>query len=94
MEEIERDPPVCIQSYDLAVYKGAGRDPFAGTGDLRELVCKEVSSPRPECHLGRISPRETAVSVELNFVEPFLALRQFVDQPRIHRLNEPDLLFW
>jgi hypothetical protein len=32
---------------------------------------------------------KTAVFVELDLVEPFVALRQLVDQPPIHRLLQP-----
>jgi hypothetical protein len=52
LEEIERDPSAFIQGDDLAVNKGAGRELFTGTGDLRELLCEEVSPPRPERHPG------------------------------------------
>ena len=76
LQEIERDPPVCIQGDDLAVNKGAGREPFAGLGDLRELVCEQISPPGPERYHGRIPASKTAVAVELNLVEPFLALGQ------------------
>ena len=60
-------------------------------GDMRELRCEEVSSPGPERHRGEISPSETAVSVELDLVEPFVTLRKFINQPRIHGLDEPYL---
>jgi hypothetical protein len=33
--------PAC--SGGVAVNQGAGREPFTGTGDLRELLCEEVS---------------------------------------------------
>ena len=58
---------------------------------MRELRCEEVSSPGPERHRGEISPSETAVSVELDLVEPFATLRKFINQPRIHGLDEPYL---
>ena len=38
LQEIERDPPVFIQGDDLAVYKGAGREPFTGASNVRELI--------------------------------------------------------
>jgi hypothetical protein len=44
LQEIERDPPVCIQGDDLAVDNGAGREPFAGTGNVRELSGKEAAN--------------------------------------------------
>jgi hypothetical protein len=46
LQEIERDPSVLIQGDDFAVNQGAGREPFTGTGDLRELLCEEVSLAR------------------------------------------------
>jgi hypothetical protein len=48
-----------------------------------------LSSPRPERHL--LNPAsKTSIAVKLDFVEPFLAFRQLVDQPCIHWLDEPD----
>jgi hypothetical protein len=44
LQEVERDSSGCIHGDNLAVNKGAGRQPFTGAGDLRELFCKEVSS--------------------------------------------------
>jgi hypothetical protein len=35
-----------------------------------------------------------ARAVELYLVEPFLAFRQFVHEPRVHRLDEMDLSIW
>jgi hypothetical protein len=49
-----------------------------------------TGSPRygnNDCTTVAAAPK-TAVAVELDLVEPFLALRQLVDQSRIHRLNE------
>jgi hypothetical protein len=34
------------------------------------------------------------VAVEFHLIKPFLALRQLVDQSRVHGLDETDLLFW
>ena len=90
LEEIEGDPSVFIHGDDLAVYKGARWEPFTRTGDIRELLCEKVFSPGPERHAGRIPSSKTAVAVELDFVEPFLAFGQLVDQSRIHRLDERD----
>src|SRR5262245_61183521 len=73
---------------DLAVHEGAGREPFTGLGNARELVCEKVSSPRPDGD--GISPSKAAVSVKFDLVEPVLTLGQLVDQSRIHRLNEAD----
>jgi len=39
-------------------------------------------------------PAKTAVTVELNFVEPFLALGKFLNRKRVHRLDEADLRRW
>ena len=55
----------------LAVYEGAGWELLKGLGDLRKLVCEKVSSPGPERHPGRILASEAAVTVKLDFVEPF-----------------------
>jgi hypothetical protein len=90
LQEIERDPSAFIQGDDLAVYKRAGREPFAGLGDLRELVCEEVSPPGPERYSCRIPTGKTSVTVELDLVEPVLSFWQFVDQPCIHRFDKAD----
>jgi hypothetical protein len=80
LEKVEGDPPVDIQGGDFAVHKGAGWEPFAGTGDMRELVCEEVAPPRPERHVGRIPAGKAAVAVDLDLIEPVLSFRQLVDQ--------------
>ena len=36
------------QGDDFTVHEGAGQELFTGFGDMRELVCEKVSSPRPE----------------------------------------------
>jgi hypothetical protein len=90
LEEVERDPPIGIQGDYFAVNKGAGRELLAGMGDIRELLREKVSSPRPERYPRRIASSKTAVAIELDLVEPFLPLRQLVDQSRIHRLDEAD----
>jgi hypothetical protein len=66
LQEVERDSPVCIQSYDLAVDNGAGRDPFAGAGNVWELSGEEVSSSRPEDDALSISPSKTPVAIEFS----------------------------
>jgi hypothetical protein len=35
-----------------AVHERAGWEPFAGSGDIRELFCEEVSPPGPERYSG------------------------------------------
>ena len=57
---------------------------------MGKLLCEKVLSPGPESHSGGISPGKTTVSVELNLVEPFLAVGQALNQPGIHRLDKPD----
>ena len=91
LEKVEGDPSVGIQGDDLAVYWGIGWESFTGLGDVRELLCEKVFSPRPEDHSRGIPTSKTAVAVKLNFVEPFFAFRQFVDQSRIHRFDELQL---
>jgi hypothetical protein len=91
LKQIKRDPPVFIQGDDLAVHEGAGGKLFAGAGDMRELLCEEVSSPGPARYALGIPPAKAAVSVELNLLEPFLSFWQLVDQSRIHRLDELQL---
>ena len=63
-------------------------------GDLRELLCEEVSSPGPEGYPARISASKTAVAVELHFVEPFPPLGQALHQLGIQGLNKPHLGGW
>jgi hypothetical protein len=94
LQEVKGDSPVFIQGDDLAVYEGAGWEPFARAGDLRELFCKEVSSPRPENDALPISPSKAPVAIEFHFIEPFFTFRQLLNQSRIHRLDETDLCFW
>src|SRR5262245_21172649 len=57
---------------------------------MRELSCEEVFAPRPQRDATRISPSEAAIPVELDLVEPVLALGQLVDQSCVHRLKEAD----
>src|SRR5262249_473232 len=57
---------------------------------MGKLLCEKVFFPGPESHSGGISPGKTTVSVELNLVEPFLAVGQALNQPCIHGLDEPD----
>jgi hypothetical protein len=45
LEQIERNPRVFIQGHNLTVQKGAGRERFAGTGDMRKLLREKVFSP-------------------------------------------------
>lgn len=71
LQEIKRDPSACIQRYDLAVYEGARLECFGRASDMRELVCEQVSAPRPERNASLIPASKTAVAVELNFIEPF-----------------------
>ena len=94
VQEIERDPSAFIQGDDLAVDNGAGREPFAGLSDVRELLGEKVFSPRPEGDAFPISPSKTAVAVEFNFVQPFLSLGKFLNRERIHGLDESDFGCW
>src|SRR5262245_32227076 len=90
LQEIERHTPACIQRHDFPVDECIGREPFTGLGDMGKLLCEKVLSPGPESHSGGISPGKTTVSVELNLVEPFLAVGQALNQSCIHGLDEPD----
>jgi hypothetical protein len=45
LKEIERDMPVFVQGHNFAVHMGSGWESFAGTSDMRELLCEKVSSP-------------------------------------------------
>jgi hypothetical protein len=56
LKQIKRDPPVFIQGDDLAVHEGVGGKFFAGAGDMRELLCEEISSPGPERYALGIPP--------------------------------------
>ena len=76
---------------DLAVYEGARWESFARAGDMRELSRKEISSSRPKCDAARISASETAVTVELNLVEPVLPLGKALKSERVHWFDEPQL---
>src|SRR4030095_2650871 len=90
LQKVERDSSARIQGDDLAVYKRAGREAFARLRNVRELLCEDVSSPGPERHLGAIPPGKAAITVELDLVEPFLALGKPLNQPRIDRINKPE----
>src|SRR5215468_11281060 len=90
LQKVKRYPAGFIQRHDFPVDERIGRELFAGLGDLWELLREEVFSPGPERYPICISPGETAVAVELNLVEPFLAVGQALNQPCIHGLDEPD----
>src|SRR5215831_14643635 len=90
LQKVKRYPAGFIQRHDFPVDERIGREPFAGLVDLWELLREEVFSPGPESHSGGISSGKTTVSVELNLVEPFLAVGQALNHPCIHRLDEPD----
>jgi hypothetical protein len=66
--------PLAFEGADLAVHKRAEWEPLAGLGNVRELLCEKVSSPGPERHPGGIPPGKATVSIELNLIEPFVAL--------------------
>ena len=80
LQEIERDPPVGIQGNNLAVYEGTGWKPFTSTGDMRELLCEKVFSPGPKGYPARIPASKTAVAVEFDLVEPFVALGKLLNR--------------
>src|SRR5262245_40894212 len=90
LQKIERHTTARIQRDDFPVDECIGRKPFTGLGDTGKLLCEKILSPGPESHSGGISPGKTTVSVELNLVEPFLAVGQALNQPCIHGLDKPD----
>src|SRR5215831_729122 len=90
LQKVKRYPAGFIQRHDFPINECIGREPFTSLGDLWELLREEVFSPGPERYPICISPGETAIAVELNLVEPFLTLREVLNQSRIHRLDKPD----
>ena len=90
LQKIKRYLAAIIQSHDFPVNKCIGREAFAGLSDMWELVCKVVFVPRPESHSLFISSSQAPIAVELNLVQPFRDLGQALNQPGIHRLDEPD----
>src|SRR5215467_7844598 len=90
LQKIKRYLAAIIQSHDFPVNKCIGREALAGLSDMWELVCKVIFASRPESHALFISPSQAPVAVELNLIEPFRALGQALNQPGIHRLDEPD----
>src|SRR5262245_11587926 len=90
LQKVKRYPAGFIQGDDFPINECIGREPFTSLGDLWKLLREEVLSPGPESHSGGISAGKTTVSVELNLVQPFLAVGKALNQPRIHRLNEAD----
>src|SRR5215813_11368821 len=94
LQKVKRYPAGFIQGDDFPINECIEREPFTSLGDLRELLREEVFSPGPERYLLCISPGKTAVAIELNLVEPFLTLREVLNQPCIHRLDKPDFGRW
>jgi len=90
LQKVKRYPASFIQGDDFPINECIGREPFTSLGDLWELLREEVFSQGPESHSGGISPGKTTVSVELNLVEPLLAVGQALNRPCIHRLDEPN----
>src|SRR5262245_34216950 len=90
LQKVKRYPASFIQGDDFPINECIGREPFTSLGDLWELLREEGFSPGPERYPICISPGKTTVSVELNLVEPFLAVGQALNQPGMHRLDEPD----
>src|SRR5215475_10461820 len=90
LQKVKRYPAGFIQGDDFPINECIGREPFTSLGDLWELLREEVFSPGPERYPICIFPGEAAIPVELNLVEPFLAVGQALNQPGIHGLDETD----
>src|SRR5262249_62338794 len=80
LKQIERTPSAFTQGDNFAVHKGARWKPFARTGNVRELVCEEISPPRPQGDPTCVYTSQTTVAVKLYLVEPFLALGKFLNR--------------
>src|SRR5215510_9380017 len=80
LKQIERNPSAFTQGDNFAVHKGARWKPFARTGNVRELVCEEISPPRPQSDPTCVYTSQTTVAVKLYLVEPFLALGKFLNR--------------
>jgi hypothetical protein len=96
LQKIERDPSLFIHRATISpspIVPGGSRSQaraIFGNWFVKRFPRLEVPSPRPERYSVGIPPGKTAVAIELYFVEPFLAVRQLVDQSRIHGLDELD----
>ena len=75
----------------ITVYEGTGWKLFISTGDMRELLCEEVFAPRPKGYSARNPSSKTAVAIEFDLIEPFLALGKLLNRQRIHWLDEVNL---
>jgi hypothetical protein len=84
---VHTDPPGFVYRHDLTVDKRIVRQSLTGTGDIRELLGEQVAAPRPKRYAVCLPASEAAVAVELDLVEPVLALRQFVDQPTLNSID-------
>src|SRR5438309_8183524 len=73
LQQVERYPTVGIDRDDLAVDERARRQVFACFGDTRELRREIGPSPRPQPHTADVVAGETAVAVELDFIQPIRA---------------------
>src|SRR5215471_6074256 len=90
LQKIKRYLAAIIQSHDFPVNKCIGREAFAGLSDMWELFGEVIFSSRPESHALFISSSQAPIAIELNLIEPFRALGQALNQPGVHRLDEPD----
>ena len=90
LQKVKRYPAGFIQGDDFPINECIGREPFTSLGDLWELLREEVFSPGLERYPICISPGETTVAVQFDLVQPFLTLREVLNQSRIHRFDKPD----
>ena len=52
LQQVKGNPSGFIECHNLAVYERIERERFARSGNMRELVGEEISSPRPKRDFG------------------------------------------
>ena len=89
LEQIEGHSALTIQRDNFTIDECIARKVGARLGDARKILGEEIFAPRPEPNAARIFSGETAVTVQLDFVHPVIAvLRQFRHRVCKHRLDE------
>src|SRR6185503_15300635 len=89
LEQIEGHSALAIQRDNFTIDQCIARKVRARLCDVRKILGEEIFAPRPEPYAVRIFSGETAVTVQLDFVHPVIAVvRQFRHRVCKHRLDE------
>ena len=93
LEQIEVRTASFIEGDDLAVNDRTFGQFGKGLDDERVVVIEGFAPPRKQAHAAIRFDRDSAVSIELDFVEPTRSVRQLCDGSAVHGLNEVGLSF-